>query len=171
VALFLQKKGSKNPGWPFYSRFAKIYPLMNKPVSGEFFQSEPWPCTFKEAYCAYFRCSPECYERNLFRRGLYRRGWALALLIHCFAPGYFGEDMELIREVGEVRDPSLFNYELNVFKGRIQREDKWLKRAWGVRVSGRRIARIRDRILTAPPSVIASRGDGSAQGARGIGIL
>jgi hypothetical protein len=125
---------------------------MNPRVSPDFFRPEPWPRTFKEAYCDYFRCRPDRFEKSLFRRGLNPHARPLALLIRWFAPDYFREDLALIRELGEIKNPSLFNYELNVFKGRIQRENKWLKRTCLIRVSGRRLARIRTRIFGVPRS-------------------
>lgn len=105
------------------------------------------PKSFKAAYCDHFRCPPERYEDEVFWRCLFRHALPLAFLIRRLNPGFFTEDMDLIREVGATTTHLLFKNEINYFFGRNLRDKSWLRKTFRIRVSGNRLIRLRRRFL------------------------
>jgi hypothetical protein len=59
----------------------------------------------------------------------------------------FAEDLDLIREVGEMTNPELFKNEVNCFHGRNLRHKNWLRTRLRIRVSGGRLLKLKHRIL------------------------
>jgi hypothetical protein len=106
-----------------------------------------WPKTFQTAFCEHFGCTPNRYESELLRRGLFRHAVPLACLIRRFKPQFFVEDLDLIREVGKMTSPELFKNEVNYFYGRNLRHKNWLRSAFRIRISGSRMLRIRRRVF------------------------
>ena len=105
------------------------------------------PKSFKAAFCEHFHCPPERYEDALFWRCLFRHALPVAFLIRRFDPGYFTEDMDLIREVGATTSQQLFKNEINYFFGRNLRDKSWLRNTFKIRVSGNRLIHLRRRLL------------------------
>ena len=105
-----------------------------------------WPKSFKAAFCERFHCPPDRYESAAFWRGVVRHALPVALVIQWLKPDFFAEDMELIREVGEMTSPGLFKSEVNYFYGRNLRHKSWLRRTFRIRVSGGRMLRIRRQV-------------------------
>lgn len=106
-----------------------------------------WPKTFKEAFCERFRCPPERYEQSVFWRCLHRHAIPVAMLIRWINPEVFREDFDLIREIGGMNDPFLFRGEVDYFHGRNVRHDGLLRRYLRVRVSGRRVLKLKDALF------------------------
>ncbi len=106
-----------------------------------------WPKTFKEACCDYFHCSPEAYELKVFWRALYRHALPVAFFLYRKNPEFFKEDFELIRELGSINKPSLFTAELNFFHGRNVRDRTWLRADCSIRISGKRLIRLKNQAL------------------------
>jgi len=105
-----------------------------------------WHQTFKEAYCSRLHCSPERFETHAFWTCIFRHALPLAWLIYRRDPGFFTEDLDLIREVGKMTDPELFKSEVNYFHGRNLRDKRWVRTILRVRVSGGRLMRLRRRL-------------------------
>lgn len=108
---------------------------------------ELWEAPFRDLYCRTLEVAPERYERKVFWRILHRHALPFAYLILRRNPQFFEEDFYLIREVGNVRDPQLFTQELNYFHGRNHREKGWLRGTWGIRVSAKRLIRLKTEIF------------------------
>ena len=110
-----------------------------------------WPTTLKEAVCKRFNCAQELYEQRLFWRCLYRHALPVAALVHWLDPEYFldvfREDFDFIREIGDVRDPDVFQVELDRFYGRNVRDKGWIRGALSVRISGKRLRRLKRRLF------------------------
>ena len=84
---------------------------------------------------------------DVFWRCLFRHALPLAFLIRRLNPGFFTEDMDLIREVGATTTQQLFKNEINYFFGRNLRDKSWLRKTFRIRVSGNRLIRLRRRFL------------------------
>ena len=106
-----------------------------------------WPATFKEAFCAKYRIRKEDFERKVFWRIMNRHALLFALLIYKWRPNFFREDFYLIREAGEMRNPQLFTQELNYFHGRNARDKNWFRAGLGIRVSGKRLIRLKNKVV------------------------
>jgi hypothetical protein len=102
--------------------------------------------TFKEAFCERYGYASEAYEGAVFRRCVFRHAWILAVLICWVAPETFQEDFDLIREVGQLSDPDLIRREVNYFYGRNARDKSWIRTTLLVRVSGKRLLRLRGKV-------------------------
>jgi hypothetical protein len=106
-----------------------------------------WEAPFKDLFCTALAVAPEHYERKVFWRILHRHALPFAFFIVRRNPRFFDEDFYLIREVGNVRDPQLFTQELNYFHGRNHREKGWLRGTWGIRVSAKRLIRLKTKVF------------------------
>jgi hypothetical protein len=106
-----------------------------------------WPLTFKQAFCTRFACTQEQYESAVFWRVVFRHALPLAWFIRRVSPGFFAEDLDLIREVGEITNPEIFKNEVNYFHGRNIRHKSWIRTVLRVRVSGGRLLKLRRQIL------------------------
>jgi hypothetical protein len=108
---------------------------------------ELWPVCFAEAFCRYYGCSLDQFELYLFWRGLYRHAYPLARLVFRSHPEFFHEDFDVIREIGPMRDPEVFRMEMSRFYGRNVRDKNWLRKTFSIRVSAKRLIRIKNRIF------------------------
>jgi len=115
-----------------------------KPVKEE---GRYWPATFRERFCEYYKCGPEEFEQNVFWRTLHRHAYFLARWWHRRDPLIFKEDYDFIHEIGGVRDPLIFKSELNRYHGRNVRERGWIRGTLHVRVSGKRVIRLKNKIF------------------------
>jgi hypothetical protein len=109
--------------------------------------NELWQSTFQQAVCEAFSILPEAYVLTVFWRGLYWHAKPMAFVIHKLWPDYFREDFSVIEELADVRDPKIFTAELNYFFGRNRRDKRWLRTALGIRVSAKRLIRLKNRVL------------------------
>jgi len=106
------------------------------------------PGSFRAAFCAWFACPLEEYERRAFRYGLFRHAVPLAWLIYRMRPRFFAEDMDFIREIGGTTDAKMFINELNYFYGRNVREKSWLRKYGHIRVSSDRLLKFRRKMFS-----------------------
>lgn len=106
-----------------------------------------WPTDFKTAYCQRFHCDSNRFEQSVFRRALFRHALPVAWLLRLRNPDFFREDLDFIHEVGALQDPDLFRQEVNYFYGRNLRDRGWLRTLLRIRVSGKRLMRIRRRLF------------------------
>jgi len=105
--------------------------------------SPGWPKSFKEAFCDKYQCPAELYEKKVFWRCLYRHALPAAALIFWCKPDFFREDFDLIREIDQMRSPDVFRSELNFFYGRNMRDKNWIRRAFYIRLSGKRLLKLK----------------------------
>ncbi|MHB8522820.1 MAG: hypothetical protein ACYDH9_18950 [Limisphaerales bacterium] len=92
-------------------------------------------------------CPAEGYRREVFWRCVYRHALPLAAIIHWAAPETLQEDFDLIREVGAMTDPETITREINYFYGRNVRDKSWIRRTLLIRVSGKRLLRLKNRVF------------------------
>ena len=106
-----------------------------------------WEAPFKEIFCRARAVASGEYERKVFWRCLHRHALPLAYLLLRLDPEFFREDFYLIHEVGDLRDPKLFTQELNYFHGRNRREKGWLRGSLAIRISAKRLIRLKNRVF------------------------
>ncbi len=106
-----------------------------------------WRSTFRERFCETYKCAPADFEQAVFWRCLHRHGYFIARWWYRRDPTIFKEDIDFIHEIGGVRDPLVFKTELNRFHGRNVREKGWIRGAFAVRVSAKRVIRLKNRIF------------------------
>jgi hypothetical protein len=66
--------------------------------------SIPQFATLRDAFCAYYLCSSEAYERKAFWKTLYPHAVLLAVPIWIFNRRFFHADLEVIRQFGDCRN-------------------------------------------------------------------
>jgi hypothetical protein len=107
------------------------------------------PYNFKTAFCARFEYQQEHFEKRVFWDSMHPEIKILAFLISCLRPSFFRSDLDCIRSIAtaetkdEVRaivrslrfDP---NFNRGFFRGFLR-----------VRVSGRRLTRLANKVLIA----------------------
>jgi hypothetical protein len=101
-----------------------------------------WKKPFREAYLERFQCSPERFERDVFRRGLHRRALPLAWVIRQLAPAYFDLEINTIRYLGNSRSSEEFRSELDSYRSEYRRKGGFLRTMLAVRLSGTRLVGI-----------------------------
>lgn len=109
-----------------------------------------WNKTFKEAFCHRYGYPLHQYESAVFWRCLYLHALPIAFLLHRWKPQFFAEDFDFINEIGKIADPDLFRNELNFFYGRNRRDRNWIRRSFAIRVSARRLVRLKNRVFSNP---------------------
>jgi hypothetical protein len=102
--------------------------------------------TFKEAFCEAFSCSSEQYEERVFWQSIYLHAKVPALLLWGRRATFFKEDLDLLREVANVDCHEVFRMEINRFFGRNRREGSWVRRGFGIRISGKKLMRLKNRL-------------------------
>lgn len=116
------------------------------PVAVE--QGKVWQRTFRELVCEQLRCEPARFEEAVFWRCMNRpHAWFFAKMIFPKHPETFKEDLDFIHELGGIRDALTFKSEVNRYHGRNVREKGWIRGTFGIRVSGKRVMRLKNRLL------------------------
>ena len=106
-----------------------------------------WSATFRERFCDIYKCAPGEFEEKVFWRTLHYHAYIPARWFYRRDPAIFKEDIDFIHEIGGVRDPLIFKSELNRYHGRNVREKGWLRGTFHVRVSGKRMIRLKNKIF------------------------
>lgn len=114
-----------------------------------------WPRTFQDAFCEKYCCASEDYETEVFWHCLYRHSLPVAWWIFKRDPDFFREDFDLIREVGTMSNPETFRSEVNFFYGRNLRDKNWIRRVFFIRISAKRLIKLKKRIFENPLLVVA----------------
>jgi hypothetical protein len=109
--------------------------------------SQLWSKSFRELFCDAFHCPTDQFEKTIFQRCLHRHAVPFARLLESQGPGFFKEDYDLIREIAEIRDNQTFRAELNRFYGRNVRDKSWLRGTFSIRLSAKRLLRLKNRAL------------------------
>ena len=111
-------------------------------------QGRYWPQTFRERFCEQFGCASSGFEEGVFWRCLHRpHGWFFASLLFKKHRDIFKEDLDFIHELGGVTDPLIFKNEVNRYHGRNVRERGWIRGTFGIRVSGKRVMKLKNRLF------------------------
>lgn len=111
-------------------------------------QGKYWQQTFRERFCEQFGCDTSRFEEGVFWKCLNRpHAWLFARFLFPKHPGIFKEDLDFIHELGGVRDPLVFKNEVNRYHGRNVRERGWIRGTFGIRVSGKRVMRLKNELF------------------------
>src|ERR1041384_8055872 len=97
--------------------------------------------TFREAYCEKFGCEGN-YTERVFAQSLFWHARCLAPVIRAVSPRFFQEDLDAIDDLGATNDAAIFIAELGYLHGRHQRDRSLLRKAFLLRVSGKRLLRL-----------------------------
>ncbi len=95
--------------------------------------------TFKELFCSRFGCSTHEFHELLFARCLYRHALPFARILSQFIPEFFKEDHGFIRDLASASSHGEVRMELDRFRGRNLRDERWLRKRLSLRVSGKRV--------------------------------
>lgn len=106
-----------------------------------------WPVTFRERFCAVYKCDPKNFEVEVFWRCLHRHAWLPARYYYKREPEMFKEDLDFIHEIGSVRDPHIFKSEVNRYHGRNIREKAFVRGKLGIRVSAKRVINLKNKLF------------------------
>ena len=116
-------------------------------MENQYREKANWAGTFRETFCESFQCPPAAFEEEVFWRCLYRHAVPVAAVLYRTRPELFKTDMDFIHEIGGVKNPDIFKNELNRFHGANVRDKTWLRGAFSVRVSARRLIRLKNQAL------------------------
>jgi hypothetical protein len=106
-----------------------------------------WPMNFRDRFCEQFRCDASGFEEAVFWRCLNRpHAWLFARFLFPKDKLIFKEDLDFIHELGGIRDPLIFKNEVNRYHGRNVREKGWIRGTFGIRVSGKRVMKLKNRL-------------------------
>lgn len=94
---------------------------------------------FREAFCAYYRCRPEDYQRRAFMRAMNPFKMVLGLPIYTFNKPFFAMDFGVVDSIGDARTESEFGFAMDELIG-INRVERSIRRGLlGIRISGSRL--------------------------------
>src|SRR5208282_5272866 len=97
---------------------------------------------FKSLFCERFGCSPEDYEERAFRKFLYFHAGLLAPVVRAIIPGFFHDDFQFIRYLGEAVDARQAKVDVLDFKDLDRKRWRLLHSGLMIRVSGRKARRL-----------------------------
>lgn len=107
---------------------------------------DPQFSTFREAFCAYYRCRPEAFERKAFWKSVYRHALLFAIPIWLFNRRFFHADLEVIRQFGNCRSAEEFSVVTGEFSTTNRLERSIRRGKLRIRVSGTRLLALHDRL-------------------------
>lgn len=131
---------------------------------------KPQFSNFKDAYCAYYRVTPEKYAQSVLWRSLPLTRRLLALPILAFNQTFFATDLDIIRSLGPMQSSENFSLQLDELHA-VNRLERNLRRGiLGIRASGSRLMdlwKVVEPYVTPPPEPVFSRVPGPT-GAVGV---
>jgi len=105
-----------------------------------------WPKDFRTLYCEQHGCAPEEFDNHLFWRALYPHALLFAPVIRWLAPNFFRLDYETIDRVGQTYDGREFAQDLDRYAFLNTGLHSILRTLFLVRISGRKLVRLRRRV-------------------------
>ena len=108
-----------------------------------------WPRTLKDMICTFYKVQPADFEEFVFRKTLEWYAVPFAGWLYHRRRGLFREDLDFIRDVSPLTDAEVFRSELNRFYGRNIRERGWIRGTFGIRISAKRMIRLKNRAVKA----------------------
>jgi len=100
------------------------------------------PC-FGDQAMAHWKCDGPASRRRVFWHALPRGALPLAALLWLVRREFFARDFAFIRELGQTRDATEFYILIEQFRDETIRSGGWLRNSFRLRVSGRRLRRLR----------------------------
>jgi len=101
----------------------------------------------KHLFCGRFNCPPDQFEEQAFRQCLPFHARLLAPLIQKFSPGFFADDLELIKYLGEATNWREARTEVATFQDMVRAKESFLRDGCRLRVSGRLATRLANRLF------------------------
>jgi hypothetical protein len=102
---------------------------------------------FKAAFCEAFRCPAEVFQRKLFWSCIRFHLRPLVCLVRTVRPGFFKEDLEYLRQIGETTNWRQFRGLAVGIRHHTPFNRGWLRRNLKLRISGTRLVDIYGEIL------------------------
>jgi len=121
-------------------------------------ESKPQFANFREAFCAYYRVSPEKYSRAVLWRSLPVSRRPLAAPILAFNRTFFATDLDIIRSLGAMTSEEQFSLQLDELYA-VNRLERNIRRGFlGIRASGTRLMSLWKTVApyVAPTAVVPS---------------
>ena len=94
---------------------------------------------FREAFCARYGCPESNFERQFFRRAVYRHAFPLAVVIRWCVPRFFRPDTDFIQWVGRAASLAEVRTELADFEYRNWLSPHWLRTGFLIRLNPARV--------------------------------
>ena len=98
--------------------------------------------------CTFYGVQPAAFEEFVFRRTLEWYAVPFATWLYHHRRPLFREDLDFIREISTLTDAEVFRSELNRFYGRNVRERGWIRGKFGIRISAKRMIRLKNRAVS-----------------------
>ena len=102
--------------------------------------------TFREAFCARYKCTAEEYALRVLWRTHHRRSLPLGRLIWGYNPGLYDADLEMIAAVADCQTAAELAAEVSDFRYHHHSLGFWRK-VLHVRVSGQRLVNLGAKLL------------------------
>jgi hypothetical protein len=125
-----------------------------------------WPKDFRTLFCEQHGCALEDFDERVFWRVLYPHALLVAPLIRWLMPNFFRLDFETIDRVGQTFDRQEFAQDLDRYQFLSQGLHSALRSLFLVRVSGRKLMRLRRRVDAWQREQAAATLDNALQPAR-----
>ena len=107
---------------------------------------------FRSAFCSYYNCPDQDFEKTALLKVLHRRALPLAWIILHLSPAWFAPDFQILRRFGALtRKSSFYSDALDVRHdyARLQAAG-FLRRAFKLRISGQRLLKVASEIWHKP---------------------
>jgi hypothetical protein len=101
-----------------------------------------WNNTFKEAFCRYFACSPEAYDKKALFHFLYPHAVPVAFLLYPFKGTLVKGAVSLVQTAGQARNIEELLHAINDYYSWLELHSGFWARTFKLRISGGRMLRI-----------------------------
>lgn len=142
-------------------RKAKIQHKSQSAVATDMAKTHPKFPNFRDAFCAYYRCRPEDFQKRAFLRAVHPLKLPFALPIYAFNKPFFAMDFGIIDSMGDARTETEYEFAMDELIG-INRVERSIRRGLlGIRISGSRLSAMWKRLepYVEPPVIEVPRPD------------
>src|ERR1051325_5317788 len=103
---------------------------------------------FRTAYCARFEYPQDSFAKAVFWNAMQPEVKPVAFLINCLGPKFFHSDLDCIRSVATAESRQEVRSIVNSLQYDPTFNQGFVRGVLGVRISGRRLTRLANRVLT-----------------------
>jgi len=107
------------------------------------------PQQLKALFCKRFNCPPQEYAERAFRKCLYGHAKPLVGVLRVWNADFFFEDLKFVEALGVALDPKEVRADAANFRDVNRHARGFLRRAWRLRVSGRKAMRMARELFSA----------------------
>jgi len=107
------------------------------------------PVTFRAAFCGHYGVTEEEFATGLFWECIPASRRPVAWLILRLNPRYFEDELLALKAIGLAQSPDEVQAEFTYLRELNRQNQRPLKELFGVRISGRRLFRIQNKIFRA----------------------